>query len=181
MVEKEKATTRRISSKMPARRLPARVHRKQASTALAVEPLLPERALPVSLLRAREAVMVHMRPVLRAHGTTEQQWRVLRALDRTTPLDKTTLANRATLLMPSLLRILKDLERGGLVRLVKSTTNARLAGVVLTEAGGTYVEQVTAAIAHKSRILKKAIGEDYVERLLDILGEVELRLLKIDR
>ena len=37
-------------------------------------------ALPVMLLRAREAVMQLYRPLFRAAGLTERQWRVLRAL-----------------------------------------------------------------------------------------------------
>ncbi|MGM3243097.1 hypothetical protein ACS2VP_27140, partial [Bacillus cereus group sp. Bc237] len=38
------------------------------------------RSLPMALLRSRESVMVRFRPMLRAHGLTEQQWRVLRAM-----------------------------------------------------------------------------------------------------
>ena len=37
-------------------------------------------SLPMALLRAREAVMRQFRPILRQHGLTEQQWRILRAL-----------------------------------------------------------------------------------------------------
>lgn len=135
-----------------------------------------ERALPVGLLRAREAVMFHMRPILREHGTTEQQWRVLRSLNDTAPMDKTTLSNRSTLLMPSLLRILKDLKKLGLIRLVRSPTNRRLSGVVLTAKGAAYVEEVSAAISVKSKVVKEAIGEPIVERLLSLLREVEVRL-----
>ena len=140
-----------------------------------------ERALPVGLLRAREAVMVHMRPILRAHGTTEQQWRVLRALSEADPMDKTTLADRSTLLMPSLLRILKDLKQAGLIGLIGSPTNRRLSGVILTKKGAAYVETVTAALASKSRILKKAIGETTVDHLLTLLRVVEVRLSTIKR
>jgi homoprotocatechuate degradation regulator HpaR len=125
--------------------------------------------------------MLHFRPVLRAHGTTEQQWRVLRALNVTQATDKTTLANRSTLLMPSLLRILKDLKRLGLVRLVKSVTNRRLSGVILTPKGATYVGEVTAAINIKSKAVKEAIGEPIVEHLLTLLREVEVRLSRLDR
>jgi homoprotocatechuate degradation regulator HpaR len=140
-----------------------------------------ERALPVGLLRAREAVMFHMRPVLRAHGTTEQQWRVLRALNVDYPMDKTTLANRAALLMPSLLRILKDLKQLGLIRLVRSATNRRLSGAILTTKGATYVGEVTAAINEKSKVVKEAIGEQMVENLLSLLREVEVRLSRLER
>ena len=135
-----------------------------------------ERGLPVSLLRAREAVMFHMRPVLRSFGTTEQQWRVLRSLDIAEPMDKTTLADRSTLLMPSLLRILKDLKGESLIRFVRSTSNARLSGVALTAKGAAHVATVAAAIHDKSQILKATIGEDTVEQLLTLLRVVEVRL-----
>jgi homoprotocatechuate degradation regulator HpaR len=142
----------------------------------ALMPPPPERALPVSLLRAREAVMVHMRPILRAHGVTEQQWRVLRALDVKLPIDKTTLSERATLLMPSLLRILKDIERAGWVRLVQSNANARLSGVVLTLKGKDFVDKVSRKLAARGAQLKRVIGEEDVARLLDLLAAVEVRL-----
>ncbi|AUC99099.1 hypothetical protein CWS35_36275 [Bradyrhizobium sp. SK17] len=117
-----------------------------------------------------------MRPVLRSFGTTEQQWRVLRSLDIAEPMDKTTLADRSTLLMPSLLRILKDLKGESLIRFVRSTSNARLSGVALTAKGAAHVATVAAAIHDKSQILKATIGEDTVEQLLTLLRVVEVRL-----
>ena len=138
-----------------------------------------ETSLPVSLLRAREAVMTHMRPILRSHGVTEQQWRVLRALSATQPLDKTTLADRAALLMPSLLRILKDLEQERLIRLVKSRSNARLSHVMLTKAGAAYVHTVSDALAKMGRVVRAEIGADAVDELIALLGTVELRLRRL--
>lgn len=136
----------------------------------------PERALPVSLLRAREAVMAHMRPILRAEGVTEQQWRVLRTLDTRRPLGKTTLCDRAVLLMPSLLRILKDIEHAGWVRLVPSKANGRLSEVILTREGKVLVDRVSARLAAKRATVERAIGDDEVARLLDLLAAVEIRL-----
>lgn len=120
--------------------------------------------------------MAHMRPILRAHDVTEQQWRVLRALHIRLPLDKTTLCNRATLLMPSLLRILKDLERAGWVRLVQSYANARLSGAVLTPKGKDFVDKVSRKLAAKGAEVRRAIGEEDTARLLDLLAAVEVRL-----
>ena len=56
------------------------------------------------------AVMRHFRPSLRAHGLTEQQWRILRALAASGDIEVTELARLAYLLGPSLSRILRDLE-----------------------------------------------------------------------
>src|SRR5215475_8660907 len=72
-------------------------------------------SLPMALLRAREAVMRRFRPALRAHGVTEQQWRILRALAHSGPLEVTALAEATFLLAPSLSRIVPDLEARGLI------------------------------------------------------------------
>jgi homoprotocatechuate degradation regulator HpaR len=138
-----------------------------------------ERALPVSLLRAREAVMQHMRPILRAHGFTEQQWRVLRSLDQVKPLDKTTLAARSTLMMPSLLRILKDLEQMGLLRPVPSLSNPRLSRIALTAKGANVVEKGSRDLAVMSRIVRDQIGGGTVDELLKLLRMVESRLVAL--
>lgn len=136
-----------------------------------------EAALPVALLRAREAVMVHMRPILRAHGFTEQQWRVLRKLNRSAPIDKTTLAARATLLMPSLLRILKDLEEMELIRLVSSDRNPRLSRVILSAKGAAAVARTTADIDTAGKAVRNQIGDETVAELLELLEAVEMRLV----
>src|SRR5690348_17254532 len=73
------------------------------------------RSLPMALLRARESVMRHFRPSLRAHGLTEQQWRILRALASSGDIEVTELARLAYLLGPSLSRILRDLEARRLI------------------------------------------------------------------
>src|SRR5215468_2519264 len=80
---------------------------------------LPMRAfsksLPMELLRAREAVMSRFRPALRIHGVTEQQWRILRALAHSGPLEVSELAEATFLLAPSLSRILPDMEARQLI------------------------------------------------------------------
>ena len=48
-------------------------------------------------------------PVLREHGVSPQQWRVLRVLIEDGELDATELANRCYLMMPSLSRILRNM------------------------------------------------------------------------
>eukprot|EP01035_Chromulina_nebulosa_P063097 gene63098-biopygen46023 len=56
------------------------------------------RSLPMALLRARESVMRHFRPSLRAFGLTEQQWRILRALSSHGEIEVTEPAEVAFLL-----------------------------------------------------------------------------------
>ncbi|MDF0520206.1 homoprotocatechuate degradation operon regulator HpaR [Bradyrhizobium yuanmingense] len=135
-----------------------------------------ETGLPVALLRAREAVMFHMRPILRAHGFTEQQWRVMRKLHPSVPIDKTTLSSRATLLMPSLLRILRDLEEMELIRLVSSARNPRLSRVILSAKGAAAVARTSADIERAMKAVRTRIGEASVAQLLELLQTVESRL-----
>lgn len=59
-----------------------------------------QRSLPMALLRARENVMSPIRAMLGDFGLTEQQWRLLRVLSESGPLEATILANRAALLLP---------------------------------------------------------------------------------
>jgi homoprotocatechuate degradation regulator HpaR len=72
-------------------------------------------SLPMLLLRGREAVMRYFRPSLLEHGVTEQQWRVLRALNSVDELEVLMLANATYLFASSMSRILKDLQRRGLI------------------------------------------------------------------
>jgi len=75
-----------------------------------------EHSLPMALLKAREAAMARFRPMLRDHGLTEQQWRVIRALADYDRIDASELARRSLLLAPSLTRILQHLEGEKLVK-----------------------------------------------------------------
>ena len=45
-----------------------------------------QRSLPIALLRARERLMPPIREMLIRSGITEQQWRILRALEEAGPL-----------------------------------------------------------------------------------------------
>ena len=55
--------------------------------------------------------MSRFRPMLREHGLTEQQWRVIRALADYKEIDAGELAKKSFLLAPSLTRILQFLEK----------------------------------------------------------------------
>ena len=67
------------------------------------------------MLRAREALMSRFRPILAEHGLTEPQWRVLRALSEVREMSVTETAEITMLLLPSVSRIVRDLEARGLI------------------------------------------------------------------
>ena len=137
--------------------------------------LLPRdtrRALPIALLRAREAVMVRIRPILAGREVTEQQWRVVRVLGEESPLDATEVADRACVLAPSLTRIIKALEDRKLITRTRDMADGRRICLALTPAGLDLIHQVTPEIAPVYADLEARYGRERIELLLDMLGEL---------
>lgn len=131
------------------------------------------RSLPMALLRAREAVMRRFRPALRDQGVTEQQWRILRALAHSGPLEVTALADVTFLLAPSLSRILPDLEARGFVSR-KQLENDRRRGVVSLEPAGLKLIAAHAPDSEGAyRQIEAAFGKQRLEQLLVLLQELE--------
>jgi homoprotocatechuate degradation regulator HpaR len=100
------------------------------------------RSLPMQLMRARELVMQRFRPHLHAHGLTEQQWRVIRALVEVESLEIGEVAERCWILPASLSRILPKLAKSGLVRRSPNKRDQRRVTIALTPAGKRYFDLV---------------------------------------
>jgi homoprotocatechuate degradation regulator HpaR len=132
-----------------------------------------DRSLPIALLRARERVMGPIRQMLADADVTEQQWRVLRVLEETGPLDPTRIAERACLLLPSLTRILQKLEEKDMVRREQDTEDKRKQVVSIAPAGAAVIdENLDASIAMIDR-LRDAMGAEDYEKLLDLLNRLD--------
>jgi len=114
-------------------------------------------SLPMELLRAREAAMARFRPVLREHGLTEQQWRVVRTLADGGPIDAGELARRSFLLAPSLTRILQFLEKEGLVARSSDRNDQRRSVLALTDKG----QQVFARVGPDSELRYAEIESEF--------------------
>lgn len=123
-------------------------------------------SLPLKLLQAREVVMDKFRPHLHAHGITEQQWRVLRALAETTALDAGELARRVCLLMPSLSRIIRDLAAQGLLVRRNDPGDRRVAIVGLTAKGRGLFELMSRESEAIYSAIEAALGADVCDRLM---------------
>src|SRR6202035_2096319 len=143
----------RPASKASARRVPMREF---------------SRSLPMSLLRAREAVMRHLRPSLRDHVLTEQQWRILRALTSVDAIGVTELARVTFLLGPSLSRILRDLEARHLIERKVVKADQRRVVVSISTRGLRLIE----AVAPSSEAIYAAITKHYGARNLAKLQEM---------
>ena len=99
-------------------------------------------SLPMLLLRAREVAMGHFRPILQAHGITEQQWRALRALDELGELTAAGLAKECAILAPSMTRIIRRLSSDGLVLANRSKDDQRELRLKVSAKGKRLVEAI---------------------------------------
>lgn len=136
------------------------------------------RSLPIALLRAREAVMVHFRPMLARRDITEQQWRVIRVLAQAGKLDATELAERAFILAPSLTRILKSIEERGLVARSKDAEDGRRVILDITQAGRDLINDVTPDSRAIYARIERAYGKERIDALLDMLDELANAVVK---
>jgi homoprotocatechuate degradation regulator HpaR len=130
-------------------------------------------SLPMALLRTREAVMCLFRPGLRGHGVTEQQWRILRALAHSGPLEVTELAEATFLLGPSLSRILPDMEKRQLVSRKQVDSDLRRSVVSLEPKGlrliGLHAPQSERIYAR----IGERFGTERVTQLFTLLQELQ--------
>ena len=127
-----------------------------------------EHSLPMELLKAREAAMARFRPMLRSHGVTEQQWRVIRALADYDRIDASELARRSFLLAPSLTRILQHLESEKLVKRLSDASDQRRSVLTLTAKG----RRLFSAVAPDSAALYEDIEATFGSKKLELLYEL---------
>lgn len=134
------------------------------------------RSLPMALLRCREAVMSRFRPILRAHCSSEQQWRILRALTSDGPMRASDLAADTLLSSPSLSRLLKSLAAKGLIRRATSAEDLRAARISITGKGRRLVDEIAPLSEAIYAEISAAIGARQLEELYRTLAVTTIRL-----
>ena len=131
------------------------------------------RSLPIALIRSREKVMGPIRDMLKTSGITEQQWRVLRVLSETGPQDLTQISDKASLLLPSLSRIIQKLLDGGLVVSSINSRDRRRQTVVITPEGQKIIDDNLPQATKIAEELQHHLGTERYEQLLDLLAALE--------
>ncbi|MEP3846570.1 MAG: homoprotocatechuate degradation operon regulator HpaR [Paracoccaceae bacterium] len=128
------------------------------------------RSLPIALIRAREGVMSPIRVMLAETGITEQQWRVLRVLAESGSMDTKTLANRSSLLFPSLTRIAATMRDKGLITQTRDDADRRRQMLAITPAGQKLIDDHSAQSAQIVANFRATLGDEKYETLLDLLA-----------
>ena len=136
--------------------------------------------LPLALVRARESVMAHFRNLLRRYNLTEPQWRVLKAMEEIATVELSELSRRTALLMPSLSRIVRELELRGYMSKAADQRDLRRILATLTGRGRLLVETVSPECDAVNVAIRKAMGGDKLLKLHDLLAELERRIAPLD-
>lgn len=129
-------------------------------------------SLPMLLLRARETAMARFRPILHSHGLTEQQWRVLRALNELGELTAAGLAVECSILAPSMTRILRKLSEEGLVLIRKSKDDQRELRVRMSAKGQRLVDEIAPKVEDEYNAIREQLKPERLQALYDDLHEL---------
>ena len=136
--------------------------------------------LPLALVRARECVMAHFRHLLRRYNLTEPQWRVLKAMDDLKSIELSELARKCALLMPSLSRIVRELELRGYMNKAADPRDMRRMLATLTERGRLLVEAASPECEAVNIAIRAAMGNERMTKLQILLTELEKRIGQLD-
>ncbi len=130
------------------------------------------RNLPLLLLQARENVISRFRPILNAHGITEQQWRIVRALLDTEPMEPREIGLLCRISSPSLAGVLSRMEELGLIKRKRFDHDQRRLHVSLTPRSRALSARMAPQIEATYRDIEALIGEKFSTRFYSALDEL---------
>jgi homoprotocatechuate degradation regulator HpaR len=119
--------------------------------------------------------MGHTRPSLRAHGLSDQQWRVLRVLGEhahDSGVETGRVAKDAFLLGPSLTGVLTRMERDGLIERQRCPQDARRTVVRATAVGLAKVQALSRSIEAHYAWMEGQLGKTVLQDLYALLDQV---------
>jgi homoprotocatechuate degradation regulator HpaR len=133
---------------------------------------LKHRNLPLLLLQAREVVFSRFRPLLNDVGVTEQQWRVIRALLESGPMEPREICDICCLSSPSLAGILARMDELGLVLRERFPNDQRRVLVSVSAKGADLASQLAPRIEATHKELESLIGQTFASDLYQTLDQL---------
>jgi homoprotocatechuate degradation regulator HpaR len=122
---------------------------------------LKHRNLPLLLLQAREQVIARFRPILNEHGITEQQWRIVRALIDTGPLEPREIGELCRISSPSLAGVLSRMQELGYIKRKRLDHDQRRLLVSLTARSRKLSAAMAPQIEATYRGIEALIGAEF--------------------
>jgi homoprotocatechuate degradation regulator HpaR len=136
------------------------------------EVTLRHRNLPLLLLQAREQVIARFRPILNEHGITEQQWRIVRALIDTGPLEPREIGEMCRISSPSLAGVLSRMEELGYIKRKRLDHDQRRLRVSLTARSRRLSATMAPQIEATYRGIENLIGAEFSSSFYRALDEL---------
>lgn len=135
-------------------------------------PAISRRNLPLLLLQARECVLASFRPILNRNGVTEQQWRIVRALAETGPLEPRQIVLRCGISSPSLAGVLARMTELGLVQRDRLDSDLRRQHVSLTDTGRALITRMAPLVEDTYADIERRVGPERLQALQTSLDEL---------
>lgn len=135
-------------------------------------PLRLDTYLPYLINRAGVSLAAHFNDTLRRAGITLQDWRVLAALREQDGQRLTELAQRTSIEVSTLSRLVGGLETAGLVSRGRDSGDARAIVIRLTPQGETVTATLTGPAAELERTALAGLSEAEIARLKDLLNRI---------
>jgi len=125
--------------------------------------------LPALLAQASQLISAEFHAVVRQHGFSVSEWRVLATLAGGEPISVGQLAQVTLLKQPTVTRLLDRMESAGHLERIPHPSDRRITLVRITRAGSKTVEKlVERARDHEKRVLEP-FGLDRAEDLKKML------------
>ena len=145
---------------------------RRRSPAETSTPLFGHPNLPLRLLQARERVLAQFRPLLHAHGLTEQQWRILRVLVEQGPLEPHQIGRLCCVSSPSLAGILARMESQALITREKRAHDHRRQLVSPTPHARSLAQRMAPDIARTYATLEATLGPSTLAALQTAIDSI---------
>jgi homoprotocatechuate degradation regulator HpaR len=137
---------------------------------------LRHKNLPHLLLQSRETLMRRFRPVLKQHGLTEQQWRILRVLLDEDGLEPRQLCERCLISSPSITGVLMRMEEAGWIQRARMAHDQRRVTVTVTAATKKLGKSIGPLIEREYVALEKLVGVKQLQQVYDALDTLQKNL-----
>jgi DNA-binding MarR family transcriptional regulator len=142
-------------------------------------PLQLDRYLPYLINRVGVSLAMRFSTALRQAGITLQDWRVLAALREQDGQRLTELAQRTSIEVSTLSRLVGGLEVSGLVSRNRNSGDARAIAIRLTAAGAAVTATLTPAAQQLETIAVTGLSQAEIVQLKSLLGRIYANLAAI--
>ena len=141
---------------------------------------LRHRNLPLLLMQARERVISYFRPILNAHGITEQQWRIVRVLLDVPALEPRQIGELCAISSPSMAGVLERMEQAGYVTRRRVEHDQRRVLVSLTAKSRELASSMASDIDATYQRIEEKLGQQFGVHLHVVLDYVLEQLPMLD-